>query len=294
MIAANPQRPRRWATPRSRRRGARVGTSTGHARLRGDARAFMLRERGETNMNRCRSVPKLSPPSRRRRRAPDTGLSVLVTYPPFRRSPTNRSTNARYFPRGVLIPHSQSRSVSGSTPSCLASTRNERPCRRRAHWMRCASSLGFGSGFGSYPRNSMIFGQKRSLGFVKSFSQFARVKELTPRRSAASFCRRLRSCLRLRRWSPRVAGTLGYGVGFRNPRVFGLTDKKATNPWKLAGRRSWNSSRLPATWRQECLDRCEPFLGGKPHTSLPIADRPSVHAQLLCQACLRQSQQLSH
>jgi hypothetical protein len=56
--------------------------------------------------------------------------------------------------------------------------------------------------------------------------------------------------------------------------------------------RSWNSSRLPGIWRQECLDRCEPFLAGKPHASLPIADRPSIHAQLLRQGCLRQSQQL--
>lgn len=56
---------------------------------------------------------------------------------------------------------------------------------------------------------------------------------------------------------------------------------------------SWNSSRLPATWRQECLDRCEPLLGRKPHASLPIADRPSVHAQPLRQGCLRKSQLLA-
>jgi hypothetical protein len=53
------------------------------------------------------------------------------------------------------------------------------------------------------------------------------------------------------------------------------------------------SSRFPAIWRQECLDRCEPFLGRKPHASLPIAHRPSIHAQLLRQACLSQSQPLS-
>ena len=38
---------------------------------------------------------------------------------------------------------------------------------------------------------------------------------------------------------------------------------------------------LLATRRQQCLDCCEPFLAGKPHASLPIADRPSIHAQLL-------------
>jgi hypothetical protein len=56
---------------------------------------------------------------------------------------------------------------------------------------------------------------------------------------------------------------------------------------------SLNSSWLPATERQEWLDRREPFRGRKPHASLPVADRPSIHAKFLRQAGLRQPQQLS-
>ena len=53
---------------------------------------------------------------------------------------------------------------------------------------------------------------------------------LTPIEAAASFCRRPRSCLRLRRWSPRVAGTSGYGIGFLAVSVLGPSDERQRTP----------------------------------------------------------------
>ena len=61
---------------------------------------------------------------------------------------------------------------------------------------------------------------------------------------------------------------------------------------RAAGCRCWNATWIPATWRQQCFDRYEPFLGRTSHASLPIADRPSIDAELLSQTCLSQSQQL--
>ena len=91
----------------------------------------------------------------------------------------------RCSPFGDVAPFSHRSKAPSSTPRFLASLLRDRPNRLRV--VAISSPKHSGLGKGSYPRNAMMRGRKRTGGTVLSFSQLQMVASFADRRNAASF-----------------------------------------------------------------------------------------------------------